>query len=84
MQKLEEIIKEYGREPDLQFNSKEYKEKSTYNKYEDVADEYVLFIDEESMGGCILYASYDNGVNWEVNPNLRFPVYFLFQKTKSS
>lgn len=73
---IEEILKEEGKSPDYRLDSGDYNPIKT----DDVADEYLIFFNDEALGGCILYASYDKGRTWSVNPNLRFPVYFLLKK----
>lgn len=73
---IKEVLEEEGKVPDYQLSSKDYERLSC----DDIADEYLIFFNKEALGGCILYASYDKGKTWLVNPNLRFPVYFLLKK----
>ncbi len=73
---IEEVLQEEGKNPDYRLDSENYERMNT----DDIADEYLIFFNKEALGGCIVYASYDRGTTWSVNPNLRFPVYYLLKK----
>lgn len=76
----EQLINDLG-EPDFWIDSSDYKtweERET----EDVLDKYAVYFKDSANGSCIVYGLTDRG--WIVNPNLRYPLYYMMNKVQQS